>query len=706
MLISLNWINELLEIENINLNELIEKLTLGGFEVEDNFELLIGNKKETILEISATANRADSISAKGIAKEIGSLINKKAFQNTYIKNTSELEDIFQKSLSNNEILNKQYCSSFIAITVENLNNIKSPKWLKQKLISSGLEPTDGLIDFQNYILLETGYPFEFYDLDKIRKDLNGSELKLTLTQADENKSIVGTNNLEYNLEVDTLIVKSNELLLSIAGIMPNEKYAPSQTTKALLIEGSIFNSKKIRQTSRKLGLRTDRSARYEKSLNNHSFNESLVRLLNLLRINNSQIIYKTTSIAQIANDPIKSIPLIYQNVLEILGPTIEDGKQTQITKEQISSYLERLDFNFNFESTISKWNVIVPSSRIDDITREIDLIEEIGRLHGFNNFVSYLPSIPKVGIEDFSYQTRKKLTTCFLSEGLNELMQYSLVKEPEDKSQRIKLVNPLISDCSTLRTSLLPAIMETISKNSKQGNRNIEGFEFGHVFLSTSPNVYNEKEYVGGNFGSFQTKTTWSENSKNLSWFEAKGKLEDIFKKLNIGIYWKKTIPQTYENMLHPYRTAQFNLLSGQFFGVFGQIHPVLAKTLNISAETYLFEFDFEMLKNQLKNNLLPLYKRYSLYPKIVKDLSFIVDQKYSFKEIEKSIVKTGTDVLIQLELLDEYKGESIPTNCTSLCIQLTFQSKEQTLRTEDIETIIDSIQSALVQEYKIIQRV
>ena len=285
-------------------------------------------------------------------------------------------------------------------------------------------------------------------------------------------------------------------------------------------------------------------------------------------------------------------------------------------------------------------------------------------------------------------------------------MQYSLVKEPEDKAQIIKLVNPLISDCSTLRTSLLPAIMETISRNSKQGNRNIEGFEFGHVFLSTSPNVYNEKEYVGGNFGSFQTKTTWSENSKNLSWFEAKGKLEDIFKKLNIGVYWKKTIPQTYENMLHPYRTAQFNLLSGQFFGVFGQIHPVLAKTLNISGETYLFEFDFEMLKNQLKNNLLPLYKRYSLYPKIVKDLSFIVDQKYSFKEIEQSIVKTGTDVLIQLELLDEYKGESIPTNCTSLCIQLTFQSKEQTLRTEDIETIIESIQSALVQEYKITQRV
>jgi len=240
MLISLNWINELLEIENINLNELIEKLTLGGFEVEDNFELLIGSNKETILEISATANRADSISAKGIAKEIGSLIDKKAFQNQYVKNTSELEDVLQQSLSNNEILDKQYCSSFIAITVENFIDITVPEWLKQKLISSGVEPVNSLVDFQNYILLEMGYPFEFYDLDKIRNDLNESEFELKLTKAGTDKSLIGTNDSEYKLETDTLVVKANELLLSVAGLIPNQKYAIDQTTKSLLIEGANF----------------------------------------------------------------------------------------------------------------------------------------------------------------------------------------------------------------------------------------------------------------------------------------------------------------------------------------------------------------------------------------------------------------------------------------------------------------------------------
>ena len=703
MLISLNWINELLNIDNINLDELIEKLTLGGFEVEDTFEVVIGEKTETVLEISATANRADSISTKGIAKEIGSLINRVPFSNIYQINSFEPEIILQKSFLNSQILENQNCSTFVTITAENLKNATSPKWLKQKLISSGIEPENNLLDFQNYILLETGYPFEFYDLNKIKAKLSNSELNLKLATVDTPTTLPTINGLEYTLNQNTLVLKTENLLLGVAGVIPNQDFGYDETTTSILIEGSIFNSKKIRQTSRNLGLRTERSARYEKGLNNYSFNESICRLLNLLRINNPNINYKINSSGQIAEKAVKVITLTYQNVIEILGPIKSSQNETSIyiTIKQISSYLQRLDFSFEFNELTSKWEVEIPNSRIDDITREIDLIEEIGRLHGFNNFVSCLPNIQKIGLEDFSYQTRKKLTTCFLSEGLNELMQYSLVKEPTNSETSLKLINPLSSDCSTLRISLLPNILETIQENLKQGTRNIEGFEFGHIFLPDS-----EKEYVGGNFGGIKTKLTWSENAAQLSWFEAKGKLEDIFKKLNIGIYWKKQIPKAYETILHPYRTTQFDLLNGKSLGVFGQVHPILAKQLNISPEIYLFEFDFEILKNELKNNLLPLYQDYSSYPKIVKDLSFIVDQKVSFDKIKKLILEKGTDVLIQLDLLDEYQGESIPTNCTSLCIQLTFQSTKKTLRTEEVEIIVNSIQSILVKEYNIIQRV
>ena len=704
MLISLNWINELIDIEKINLDELIEKLTLGGFEVEDKFEVVVAQEKETVLEISATANRADSIFTKGIAKEIGALINKSQSKNKYEINHSDNQKILQKSFLSNQILDKYNCSTFITITAENIENISSPKWLQKKLISSEIEPVNNLLDFQNYILLETGYPFEFYDFDKINQKLSSSEFPVTLTTA--NNDLI--NNSSYKLSNDTLILKSNDLFLGIAGIIPNDEFVYKEKSKSILIEGSIFNSKKIRQASRNTGLRTDRSARYEKGLNNYNFNETVCRLLNLLRINNPNIKYKINCLAQIPDKDTQKISLTYKNILEILGPTqdLQTKEPTEITVEQITSYLERLDFTYQFQPKDLTWMVIIPNSRVEDLTREIDLIEEIGRLHGFNRFISSLPNVKTIGIEDFSYQIRKKLITCFLSEGLNELMQYSLVKENVNTENSLKLINPLISDCAALRTSLLPNLLGTIEENLKQGNRNIEGFEFGHIFLQDSTGNYCEKEYVGGNFGGVATKRNWSENSMSLSWFEAKGKLEDIFKKLNIGLNWEKINHYSSEDILHPYRAAEFRLLNGNSLGVFGQIHPIIAKKLNISPYIYLFEFNFEVLKNELKNNLLPLYKEYLSYPKITKDLSFIVNKNVPFKKIQDSILKTGTNVLVQSDLLDEYKGESIPLDCISLCIQLTFQSSEKTLRTEEVETIIEKIQTMLTEEYSIIQRV
>ena len=701
MLISLKWINELINVENTNLDELIEKLTLGGFEVEDTFEIEVGKTTETVLEISATANRADSIFAEGIAKEIGALLNKAPFLNPYKVDPFQPEAVLTDSFFKNQMDNDS-CSTFLTIIVENIQNTSSPKWLKQKLISSEVEPTNDLSDFQNYILLETGYPFEFYNFDKIQEKTNTKNFELTLTTANK----LNSKDQYSELQTDTLILKQNDLSLGIAGICSNEQLQVNNSSNltSIVIEGSIFGSKIIRQTSRKLGVRTDRSARYEKGLNNHNFNKTVCRLLNLLRINNPNITYKIHTVAQVTEKPLRSICLNYKNIIEILGPTQinKNSKSMDISIQQITSYLQRLDFKFEVNSKTNSWDVLIPKSRMDDITREIDLIEEIGRLHGFNNFISYLPSVKTIGLEDFSYQTRKKLTACFLSEGLSELIQYSLVKEEPFLQNSVKLVNPLISDCSILRTSLLPSILTTLTENIKQGNRNIEGFEFGHIFSTKN----SEKEYVGGNFGGIETKRTWSESTEILSWFEAKGKLEDIFKKLNIRIIWRKTIPQTYQKILHPYRTAEFCLLDGTFLGIFGQVNPIMAKQMNINSDIYLFEFDFTVLKNELKNNLLPLYEVYSSYPKIIKDLSFIVNQAVSFVDIQKSILETGTDVLIQLELLDEYKSESIPSDCISLCIQLTFQSTEKTLRTQEVETILNSIQTMLLEKYNIIQRV
>ena len=700
MYISLEWINELVNLKKLKIEELIEKLTLGGFEVEEKLVFEVNNKSKTSLDISATANRADSLSIKGIAKEIKALTKQTEHESKYRLKNFDYEIALEKVLYSDQ--SSVTCSNFIGITVENLTNISIPTWLKEKLVCSGIEPQNNLLDFQNYILVESGYPFEFYDLDKIQEKTNRKNFNLSLKPGILNETFEASNNIDYKLNRDVLILKADDQPLSIGGIISNKSVCYSNTTTSLLIEASIFNSKKIRQQSRVIGLRTERSARYEKGLNSNSFFTALIRLLLLLKSSNPQTIFKIHTASQFQNLQPFTISLKYTNIIEILGPSVgvNNSKSKDLTPTQISEYLKRLEFNFKFDKNNLIWSVEIPISRMDDLEREIDLIEEIGRLHGFNNFVTSLPNISKIGKEDFSYQIRKKLTNCFLNEGLSELVQYSLVNDSSLKS--IKLINPLISDCSSLRRSLLPNLIHLLSENSKQGNSMIKGFEYGHIFSTNVQGEYTEKEVVSGVFGGLKTKRDWNDNLKSLSWFEAKGKIDNLFKKLNLKVTWKNTEKNLYKNTLHPYRTADLYINDTIYLGTFGQINPLSSYKNNISKDIFLFEFELETIKNEFKKQKLPLYRAYSLYPKVTKDLSFIVDKKLPFKQIENTIFKAKTKYLKSIKLVDQYEGSPIPNYQVSLCIQLTFQSTEKTLLTKEIEKSIESIQKCLIEQHKI----
>ena len=706
MYISFEWINELVNIESIKLNKLIDKLTLGGFEVEETVELTINKQKKLMLDISATANRSDSLSIKGIAKEISALIDKpiKKFKYITTDSNSKYIESFQKNLISSD--EKIDCSTFVGLTIENLNDLTVPNWITEKLLCSGMEPSNNLLDFQTYIFLETGYPLEFYDLEKIQNKVQTKNFNLTLRSRSEDSFFSAVNNVDYKLNSDILLLEANNYPLSIAGIIPNREVCYTPETKSLLVEGSIFNSKKIRQQSRFLGLRTNRSARYEKGLNNSSFNNSLLRLIQLLKVSNPELICKVHTTFSLKQNQLPNILLDYRNIIEILGPVhdLATNEPINLLPVQISEYLDRLNFIYQFDKDRLTWSVQIPLVRSDDIEREIDLIEEIGRLHGFNNFVTNLPNIYKIGKEDLSYQIRKRLTSCFLNEGFNELIQYSLVNEQNLKN--IKLVNPLINQCSTLRTSLMPNLIKLVGKNIKKGNTSLEGFEFGHVFSGDINSDYLEKEVIAGIFGGLTIKRDWNDAGKNLSWFEAKGKIETIFRKLNIKILWNNLSKDKYNKFLHPYRTAELYLINNSKLGVFGQIHPVVSKKNNISSELFLFEFDLENFKEEFKNQTLSLYKPYSLYPKITKDLSFIVSRNVSFYQIKTTLSNYGTSFLTNIKLLDEYRGNSIMKNQTSLCIQLTFQSNKKTLITKEIDDILKDLETILIKKYDITLRI
>lgn len=709
MQISLKWLNELINIDNINQHDLIEKLTLGGFEVEDIIETEIYGEPDTILDISATANRADSLSTYGLAKEISALLNEKITISKYAANNFKSIKTLDKLVKAKETSNFENLSIFSAITIENLTNLSSPNWLKQKLISAGITPSNDLLDYQQYIILETGYPFEFYDLLKLKKILPANTFHLKIEQSHSNQSFLSNNGQSLTFDNKSLILKANDEILSVAGIISNQKYKYSKTTTELLIEGSIYNSKKIRQTSRVLGVRTDRSARYEKDLVVSGFNEALLRLLSLLKTQNPSLKYALHTLNSKKSIESPLITLNYKTVNEILGPITDNSKKGSnlcyLKPEQISTYLNRLTFIFSYNGQKESWEVEVPKSRMNDITREIDLIEEIGRLHGFNNFTTCLPTVINIGNEDLSYKLRKKLTTCFINEGFIELIQYSL--NNQFSSTTIKLVNPLINECSTLRESLLPGLIDAAKENVKNTNQILNGFEFGHIFKTSNLNKYSEIEYVGGIIGCDNNTNDWSNNKKanrQVNWFEAKGRIEKLFTRLNLIVNWKNTIlePTIYKQTLHPYRTATLYLDNNEEIGIFGQIHPILANQLNVNKNLYLFEFNFEKLRQKLNSNKLKVYKTYSLYPKITKDLSFIVPQSIHFSQIRTIIEEAGTQFITNIELLDVYRDEKLLDDHVSLCVQLTFQSPEKTLLSKEVDFIIDNIQNKLINKFNI----
>lgn len=700
MYISLKWINELVNIEEIDLNDLIQKLTLGGFEVEEIFEVDINNEKETILDISATANRSDSLSIQGISTEIAALLDQPVKSPKYlIKNDSWNQKIKNEIIYISENPN---CSMFLSIIVKNLNNKNIPKWITDKLLSSEITPSNNLLDFQNYVLLETGYPFEFYDFETICSTLKTSDFNLSIKNAKNNEKFVTTTGTTYELDESILTVNANEMPISIGGLIPSSQFSVSESTTSILIEGSIFNSTKIRQQSRNLGLRTERSARYEKSLTNTYLIEALYRLISLLRISNPQLTYHLQSIKQSKEKDFKPIILKYKTIKETLGPSYDPTitNSSYISPKIISNYLKRLNFSFTYDELESIWFVKISKIRSEDIIREIDLIEEIGRLHGFNNFLTLLPKIKQIGSEDSTYKIRKKITSCLLNLGFNELIHYSLVTQTTFLTNQVELINPLLSDCSNLRSSLLPSLIKTTQENLKQKNTIIEGFEYGHVFYKDSKQKFQEKEYISAIFGGLNIKSDWTDAERKLTWFEAKGKIEKLFCQLNLQTCWKKSSNPLYNDLLHPFRKAEVSFPNSLTIGEFGQIHPVLANQLNLPTNIYFFEFSVETIESQFKKNKVSVYKSYSLYPKIIKDLSFIIPNSVSFENLKETVFLNGTQYLIEINLLDIYKGKSIPKNSVSLCLQLVFQSTYKTLENKKIENILTKLQSVLIQNF------
>ncbi len=647
---------------------------------------------DVILDLTSTANRADALSMVGVAREVSALTGAKV-------KLPEIPEIKSPSAAGVavQIADPKACPVYIATVVENVTITLSPDWLKQRLLAAGTRPINNVVDITNYILLEWGQPLHAFDAQSLPKGKDG--LALGVRFAKDGEKLTTLDSEVRSLTSESLIITAADQPVALAGVMGGEDSEVKETTTTLVLEAALFDALTVRRSARPHSLRTEASARYERGVNETQLDTACNHALKLLaELAGGQVTAQAIVDHRTSNQ--RSIELRLERINQILGPIKgTDGQPTQLQASQVTQILEALGFLLTATSADQAWNVAVPPHRHRDIEREIDLIEEIARLHGYDQFCETLPAKTEPGLLPPQEKFTQKLRQVMRGAGLTELLHYSWVKPSSGGEELIRVVNPLLIEFSALRTELLTGIINAFAYNLEQGNGPLNGFEWGRIFWKEGETL-KEANAIAGILGGDPAVGKWTrgkDRDRTLSWFEAKGRLEQIFEQMGLPIEYR-TDPG--DERLHPGRTASL-WLNGIPCGRFGQLHPQLCQTRDLPEATYVFELNQDVLLEQGPQTDAAIFSTYSSYPAIDRDLAFFIATDTPVQDIEQTIWKAAKSgkLLDSVELFDEYKGESVPEGQRSLAFRLIYRVGDRTLTEDDVSPIHEQVRKALVDQ-------
>jgi phenylalanyl-tRNA synthetase beta chain len=657
---------------------------------------------DVILDLTATANRADALSMVGVAREVAALTGGKLS----IFEPGEVS--IPKSGGNLtlKIADTQACPAYIGTVIEQVKIAPSPEWLQQRLRAAGVRPISNVVDITNYVLLEWGQPLHAFDGDRLKSLISSENLTIGVRFANNGESLKTLDGQTRTLSTQNLLITANDKPVALAGVMGGEETEVHEGTQSIVLEAALFDSVAIRRSSRSAGLRSEASGRYERGVNRAELEIANRRALSLISELASGIIVQQ-EIADTRPEPStwsRSIALRLDRVNQILGP-IDLGEDTgELQEQDVERILTALGCQLTpsgnlpeQDTTQRTWSVSVPPYRYRDLEREIDLIEEIARLYGYNKFCDTLPEKAEAGYLPLDEELIRKLRAFFRAEGLTELIHYSLVKPGEDRN--IVLSNPLFVEYSALRTDLISGLIDAFQYNLEQGNGALNGFEIGQIFWQEEDGL-QETEALAGIVGGDISVGKWSKSGREepITWFEAKGILENVFQQLGLEIEFQ---PDRRDDRLHPGRTASL-WIRGTSLGIFGQLHPQLRREKGLPDSVYVFQLDLDVLLDSLGQDeiLVPTFSPYSTYPASDRDIAFFAPVKISVSEIQKVITKASKDLLESVQLFDEYRGENVPEGQRSLAFRLIYRASDRTLTEAEVEPVHNKVREALVEKF------
>lgn len=622
---------------------------------------------DTCVEFEITSNRPDCLSILGLAREAAATFDLPLNEKLPKVETSggNINDYI-----NVEIKNTQLCKRYIARVAKNIKIEPSPAWLRQKLRVCGVRPINNLVDITNYVMLEYGQPMHAFDLRFIEGN------KIVVRNAEQNEKITTLDEAERELNDQNLIIADDKKAIAVAGVMGGLNSEIKDDTTTVVFEAACFDGASVRKTAKQLGLRTESSARFEKGLDASIALLAINRACELVNILGAgEIVEGIIDCNYDTSEPF-SMELKPDNINKFLG--------TDISEDEMKKILKSLSFEVNGNT------ITAPRFRID-IEGEHDVSEEIARIFGYNN----IPSTPIKGVAEGKYNERqvfeKMVANCLTSTGCFEVVTYSFFSKkqldkiclPQNSELRncVEILNPLGEETAVMRTTTIPSILEVLSKNFNNSNKQAWIYEIGKEYL---PKAENE-------LPTEQQQITIGMYSEETDFYTIKGVVEAIFEtiKLNNVEFCSKSDDLTF----HPGRCAVM-IKDGVEIGIIGEVHPKVLENYDIGTKAYIAKIDFNKLYEAQKQPLK--YKKLPKFPATTRDLSLVCKEELEVGTIEKAIKNAAGKLLEDVALFDVYRSNQLGEGIKSVSYSITLRSYEATLTEQQIETTINKILKAL----------
>ena len=633
---------------------------------------------DTIYELDLNPNRnIDCTNHIGFAYEVASVLGREV----------KLPDISTKPIKDS--IKKHFtlevdtpnCTLYNAKMVTGVEIKESPDFIKHRLIAAGMRPINNVVDISNYVMLEFGQPLHFFDKEKLGD-------KILVRMAGDNETIVTLDKKTRELTSEDVVITDGNKPVCIAGVMGGENTEVDENTKNILIESAIFNSYNVRYTSLRLDLRSEASLRYERGLNWEYTNMAIERACHLLE--------------KYAGGKVLSDTIVYDNIdktVKIAEVTLSDVNKTlglSMKNADIVTSLNHLGFPFKEKN--GKYTVTIPNRRLDVEPHKQDLIEEIGRLYGYDKIKSVLPVIPdKEGKYVGAVHYRKLITKRLRALGLNECRTYTLVNDEDNnlfkynRKEQIDLLRPMSSDKKTIRQTLIPSLLKVYEYNKSRGVKDVMIYEIANTYFNKEEEDTKIAVLMKGDY----LTNSWNSTNTKVDFYLIKGILENLLDYLGLKNRYQLVVNEI--DSMHPGISAEVTL-DREPIGFIGRVHPSIMKD-----EVYVIELSMSQI---IDKKIKPIkFKEISKYPSIAKDLAFIVNKDVTSGELVETIKKAGGKLLTNIDVFDVYTGENVGVDEKSIAYSLTFSDPTRTLNDDEVMQIFNKIIDEVVKKHNAVLR-